>query len=336
MRELTARLNEWRSAGLITAKQVKDIASYERRATDQGPPAEGRSAPVAEAVGYVGAAIALAAMAILLGDRWGDLGFGGRLTIIGLLTLILAGAAFALRRTTAAPIQRLVSVLAVCSVGGAGWLTAVILTAPTGADWLNAVLPFETTSLHVRDIALSVALVMLALAAPLYFYRRRSLPQLAALACLLVVTGTVFARPAFTGGVTWGAIVIWAVGVAWVLLALGGWHRPSELAVASGSLVALIGMITAAAGDGRGVLLWLGLATAVALMWRGVVLDAFPMVAFGAIGVLVFVPQIILECFPQGSGAVIAMLITGLLLVVFAVGIARRRRGGSTPQEAQP
>ncbi len=327
MRDLAAQLAEWRSAGLITAKQVKDISSYEKeRATSSSAtaPPEGRAAPVAEAIGYVGAAIAIAAVGILLGDRWGDLNFGGRLAIVGLLTLIVAGAAFALRGNKREPIQRLVSVLAVAALGGVAWLTAVVVTEKT--DW------------QMRDVVLAVSLVVFALAAPLYLCRRRAFPQLAVFVSLLVLVGVVFARPAFTGGVSWGAIAIWAVGVAWVLLALGGWHKPAELAVAAGSAVALIAATTAAAGDGRATLLWLGLATAALLMWRGVVLDEFLMVALGAIGVLIFVPQIVLEYFPKGSGAIVAMLVTGLLLVIFAVGIARERRDHGSPsaKEAQP
>lgn len=327
MKDLADRLTDWRGAGILTAKQVKDIAAFERSRTASTTTPQGRAAPVAEAIGYVGAAIALAAIAILLGDRWEDLNFGGRLAVVALLTLILAGAAFTLRGNPREPIQRLISVLAVGAIGGTGWLTAVVLTNPEGADWLNSVFSLGVMGWRIRDIVLTVALIMFALAAPLYLFRRRAFPQLAAFSSLLVVVGTAFARPAFTGGVNWSAIAIWAVAVAWVLLALGGWHKPTDLAVASGSVAALIGATVAAAGDGRSVLLWLGLATAAALIWRGVVLDETPMLGIGAIGVLVFVPQLVLEYFPKRSGAIVAMLVTGLLLVIFAVGIARERRG---------
>jgi hypothetical protein len=123
--------------------------------------------------------------------------------------------------------------------------------------------------------------------------------------------------------------------VAWVVLALGEWHRPAALAIATGSAVGLIGAATAAAGEGRGVLLWLGLATAAGLVWRGVVLDATLMVAAGAIGTLIFVPQLVLEYFPEGSSAVVAMLVTGLLLVIFSVGIARGRREQAATSERE-
>jgi hypothetical protein len=321
MADITDRLGEWRSAGLITAKQVKDIAAFERQRAAPGAAPQGRAAPVAEAIGYVGAVIAVAAVGILLGDRWSDLNFGGRLAIVGLLTLIVAGAAFTLRGNPREPIQRLVSVLAVAALGGVAWLTVIIAT--------------ETTEWRAENIALTVSLVVFAFAVPLYLFRRRAFPQLAVFVSLLVLVGTVFARPAFSGGLSWGAIAVWAAGAAWVLLALGGWHKPAELAILTGSAAAIIGAATAAAGDGRSWLLWLGLATAAALMWRGVIIDEFLMVALGAIGVLIFVPQIVLEYFPEGSKAIVAMLITGLLLVVFAVGIARGRRGHDAVDEKE-
>jgi hypothetical protein len=312
MRNLEAQLKDWQDAKLLTAKQAAEIAEYERRPSAPAP-SEGRAAPVAEAIGYVGAAIAIAAVGILLGDRWGDLNFGGRLTIVTLLTVVVAEAAFVLRGNSREPIQRLVSVLAVGSLGGVAWLTAIVIT--------------EETAWQMRDVMLTVSLVVFAFAVPLYMVRRRAFPQLAAFVSLVVLSSVVFARPVFTGGVSWGAIMVWAVGVAWVLLALGGWHIPDELAIATGSAAALIGATTAAAGDGRAWLLWLGLATATALVWRGVAMDQTLMVGLGAIGVLIFVPQIVLWVFPEGSSAIVAMLVTGLLLVIFSVGIARGRRG---------
>jgi hypothetical protein len=323
MRNLEAQLRDWQDAKLLTAKQAAAIAEYERRPSAPTP-SEGRAAPVAEAIGYVGAAIAIAAVGILLGDRWGDLNYGGRLAIVTLLTVVVAGAAFVLRGNSREPIQRLVSVLAVGSLGGVAWLTTIVVT--------------EETAWQMRDVMLAVSLVAFAFAIPLYMVRRRAFPQLAAFVSLVVLSAVVFARPAFTGGVSWGAIMVWAVGVAWVLLALGGWHKPAELAIATGSAVALIGATTAAAGDGRSWLLWLGLATATALVWRGVAMDQTLMVGLGAIGVLIFVPQIVLEVFPEGSSAIVAMLVTGLLLVIFSVGIARGRRGRGVrgTKEARP
>lgn len=320
MDNLSGRISEWRKAGLVSAKQAKDIAAYER---DRGsrtarPAAEpsDRTAPVVEALGYVGAAIALAALGILLGDRWDDLNVGGRLAVVGALIVILASAALALRRNPHSPIQRLVSVLAVGSLGGVAWLLGIVLVEWT--DWRS------------RDVALAIAGAVFVLAVPLYLLRRRALPQMAVLVSTLVLVGTLFARPAFSGEVSWVGIATWAVAVAWVTLALGGWLEPAEVAIATGSVAAIVGAIAAATGDGRAGLLGLGIATAAVLIWRGVVTDMTLMVGIGAIGTLIFVPQIILEVFPEGMGAVVAMLVVGLLIVLFAVWVARGRRDRTT------
>jgi hypothetical protein len=204
--------------------------------------------------------------------------------------------------------------------------------------WLTTIIVTEESTWQMRDVVLTVSVVVFAFAVPLYIYRRRAFPQLAAFASLIVLTSVVLARPEFSGGVMWGAVFVWAVGVAWVLLALGRWHKPVELAIATGSVTSLTGMAIAAAGDGRAFCLGLGLATAIGLIWRGVAIDQTLMVGCGAIGVLAFVPQIVLEAFPEGSSAMVAMLTAGLLLVLLSVGIARGRRhhGDTVAKEDRP
>ncbi len=319
MDDLMGRVSEWRKAGLVSAKQAKDIAAFEkRRAARSAAPVSAqaeRSAPVVEALGYVGAAIAIAALGILLGDRWEDLNVGGRLAIVGALIVILAGAAWALHRNPDAPIQRLVSVLAVGALGGVAWLLGIVFVEWT--DWPS------------RDITLAIAVVVLVFAVTLYLFRKRALPQLTVFVSCLALVSALFDRPAFSGGVPWMGIAIWAVAAAWVVLALGQWLQPADLAIATGSATAIVGAVIAAVGDGRAGLLWLGLATAVVLIWRGVVTEMTPMVGIGAVGTLVFVPQIILEIFPEGLGSVVAMLVVGLLIVLFAVWIARARQARS-------
>lgn len=312
MNGIASSLEEWRKAGLITAQQVKAVEAYEKGKAGLAPPGQGRAAPVAEALGYVGGAIAISAVGILLGDRWDDLNVGGRLTVVCLVTLVLAGAALTLRRNTQAPVQRLVSVLAVGTIAGIAWLTTTVL-----GEWTNW---------RGRDIGLFVSTVVFILGAALYLVRRRALPQLVTLVSLLVMLGTLFARPVFAGGHSWGALVTWAVGIAWVLLAIGGWHKPRELGIAAGSITAIIGASEAAGPEEYRAFLWLGLVTAGALLWRGVTSNETLLVVVGAVGVLLFVPWLITWLFPEGTAMVVAMLAAGLLLVLVAVWIARGRR----------
>ena len=74
-------------------------------------------------------------------------------------------------------------------------------------------------------------------------------------------------------------------------------------------------------------MLTIGLVTAGALLARAVALEATYLVAIGAIGVLVFVPQLVVRLFGKGVGALVTMLVVGLLLVLVAVRLVRGRRG---------
>ena len=62
-------------------------------------------------------------------------------------------------------------------------------------------------------------------------------------------------------------------------------------------------------------------------MARAVALEATYLVAIGAIGVLVFVPQLVIRAFGNTVGALVTMLVVGLLLVLVAVRLVRGRRG---------
>ena len=313
MRDLQAQLRDWQGAKIVTAKQATAIKRFESERALAAPAPAGRTGGVAEAIGYVGAAIAVAAVGLLLANRWQDLTLGGKLGIVGALTAIVGSAGIALRGSGRAPVRRLVSVLLAAAVGGACWIVEILLTAETG--W------------RARDIALTVAFAALALSIPLYLWRHRALPQLIMLASVMVVVETVLARPAFTGDFPWWGLSAWAIGVAWVLLGLGKWLEPGPVATVAGSLVALIAAASASGGEDRTLMLTIGLVTAGALLARAVALEATYLVAIGAIGVLVFVPQLVVRLFGKGVGALVTMLVVGLLLVLVAVRLVRGRRG---------
>lgn len=310
MRDLAAHLGEWTGAGLITQKHADAIVRFEAK-RDEPAHAQG-AGPLAEAVGYVGAVIALAAVALLLGQGWADLNVGGRLAIVALLTVIIASAGVALRSSDTAPIQRLVSVLLVGGVVGVVWIVGIVVTDIAG--WRE------------NDIALAVGGAALAMALPLYVRRRRALPQLATLTGALILVVAIFARPAFTGDVSWLGLAVWSVGAAWALLALGKYLEPEALAAATGTAVAIIGVAAAAYGPARVAMLIIGLTTAGLVLARGVLRDATYLVAIGAIGVLIFFPQLVIHLFGDSAGAMIAMLVVGLMLVLLAVRLVRGRR----------
>lgn len=308
MRELAARVQAWVDAGLVTAEQARQITAFE---ADVAEPASPRST-LAEVVGYVGAALAVGAIALLLGDLWDDLATGGQLTLVALLTVLLGGGGVALRGLPAPAMQRLASVLFTGTVIGVGWLA--YLFAAGVASWTDV------------DVALTVALAALAAALPFYLLRRRFLPQLTLFVAVLLTVGALFARLALDPGRAWVGLTFWGLATAWLLLGLGGWLQPARGAELLGGVAALFTILVTAWGSARVWLLLLGLATAAALVGLALVGERVQHLAVGAVGLFVFVPQVVFEVFGEVVGAAATLLIVGLLLVLLAIGLGRAGR----------
>src|SRR6056297_3193506 len=183
---MTERLRTWVAAGLLEPDQAARIAAFEGTSAEPGTP--GVTPPtgvgatrsdritMAEAIGYVGAALALGAIALLLGELWRDLLVGGRLALVAVLTLAVFGSGLALRDTDSGAMGRLSGVLFAATVAGVGWFAAVV-----GDDVLT--LPFD-------QAGVLVAVSLLVTAVPLYTWRGGVLLQLATLAASVATATT--------------------------------------------------------------------------------------------------------------------------------------------------
>lgn len=311
MRDVSERLREWRDAGLVTDDQMQSIAAYEARRDRTGARGRARRPVAAEAVGYVGAALAIGAVVLLFAEVWADLLVGGRLALVGLLTVLLFGGGIALRGVGRPPIRRLVSVLLAGAVAGSGWLGGIVAADVLG--WSEA------------DVALAVGITTVAVSLPVYLLRRRALSQLVLLASASILVGALFARPALEPDVLWIGLTFWAVGIAWAMLGLGGWLEPPRVATVVGHVLALLA-VQFTSFDDRLVLLVVGVATAAAIVGVAVVADEAAQLAVGAVGLFVLVPQLAFELFGDAIGAPATLLVVGLLLVLLAVGLGRARR----------
>jgi MFS family permease len=309
MRELEDRVGAWRDAGLLTDDQAAAIRAFEADRAQSG--VSSRRSLAAEAVGYVGAALALGAIILLLRDVWPELVTGGRLTLIGLLTLLLAGAGFVLRQAERGPVQRLTSVLLTAAVMGVGWFAFVVADDLLG--WREAQMAFA-----VGTAALVVAL-------PLYLLRPRALPQVTLLGSVLIVVTAALSLPQLPPEPVWYSVTVATVGVAWLLLGVGGWLRPGPLAETLGAVVAVLAL-QSGSFEHRVLILTLGVAVAAALVALAVTTDRVHHLVVGAVGLFLFVPQLVFELFGDAIGAPATLLVIGLLLVLLAVGIGRARR----------
>lgn len=323
MNDLPERLDRWTDAGLLTAEQAGAITRFERERS-AGHEADAAAALEAdgrpdrqtlgvEAVGYVGAALALGAIGVLLSEVWSQLVVAGRLSLVALLTVLLAAGGLALRGDDRPPLQRLTSVLFCGAVVGVGWCAGVV-----GADVLD---------LRDENVALMVGIAAAAAAAPAYVTRRRALPQLTLLAAIVVTIGALFFRFPLPPDPGWGGLVFWAVGIAWLLLGAGRWLEPRRVAEIAGGIIALLAVQVASFDDARLPALALAVVTAGGLVVLAIISDRAHHLGVGAVGLFVLAPQLVFELFGDAIGGPATLLVVGLLLVLLAVGLGRARRG---------
>jgi hypothetical protein len=338
VQDLQARLDRWTDAGLLDAAQADAIARFEAADAEGGTIVgtvgrsqarpDARHVLPAEAIGYVGAALAFSAIAWMRSEVWMNLTAGGQLALVGLVTVLLLGGGAALARATSAPLQRLTSVLFLGGLAGAVWCAAII-----GGELVD--LPDDV-------LAVSLAATFAVLAVPLYLLRRRALPQVAALASVVALAVTLLLLPDLTPALWVFGLVLWTIGFAWLLLSLGGFLPPTPVSGVLGGTLALVGSQVAAGDDGTGWLV-LGALTAAGLVALALWRDTLHHLVVGALGLFVVVPRLAFDLFGDTIGAPATLLVIGLLLVALAVGLGRAgreirtsRRSGGAPGAPRP
>jgi hypothetical protein len=114
------------------------------------------------------------------------------------------------------------------------------------------------------------------------------------------------------------------MGIILLALAWGGLLQPRRADYALGTAATLVGAITTmAAGDWGYIFV---LTTVVALVVLAVVLSDLVMLGVAALGALVVLPASVTHFFPGALAAPLALLTTGLLLVLAALRTTRRAR----------
>ena len=116
-------LERWETRSLISRKEAEAIRAFER--AEAGP---ARRVPlVTEALGYLGAALAMAAFVALALPRWTDLLPAWRLAILAVVTVLPLAAGWPMRANDEPATQRLAGVLWTLSAAGlAGFLTELL------------------------------------------------------------------------------------------------------------------------------------------------------------------------------------------------------------------
>lgn len=304
MRALDEYLARWRQAELISEEQATAIAAFERAEEPQ------RSTLIAEVLGYLGGALAIVALWVFIAQFWGQLEVWAQLTLIGVLTAgFIAAGAWARAGSTAA-VQRLASFLWFLAIAGVvGWF---------------AVFSDQIIDVHDEAQSIWVALPTLVVAALLWV----ALPKVLQVGALVVSVHAVVLsalaqiNPAPSD---WFGLVMWAIGVATMLLAWGGSLRPKGTSYGLGLVAILLGPSMASGMLQTAWPLWLGLVTAGALLAVSVPLREVLLLIGGAGAVFVFLPQLIFTYFEESLGVPVALFLSGVVLIGAALAIARLR-----------
>ena len=307
-------LEEWRAAGLIRADEVEPILRYER--AKSAP--QSRIPMAAEAVGYVGSALVITAIALLIGRQWDDIAVGFRIAVLAVPAIAAAAIGWWVGSKPDPAFERMGSVLWVLSaVALAGSMTVVFVDAMYDGD------PPEHGGL------LFVGGFVAVWAGIEYALRRLPLQQLALFGALLVtVLGVVnaleSARERDFSTIAWG-LAVWAFGVAWTALGATGRLEPSEVARLVGPATVLFGSQLIRV-DAEVFGLWMGLATAALLVAAGVWRTDLLVLLAGAVGLFQWSPQLAIFYLADAIGTEVTLLLVGVLLLAVAYTFTRLYR----------
>lgn len=275
-----------------------------------GLPAHGRIPLLTEAVAYVGAVLVLAGGVAALSQNWDELTRWTQIAVFAGGAVLFLGVGVAVRASREPAFQRLVGVSWVLSVFCAAWAVGVSLEDRSGPV-----------------VALVVGAAASAYAAVLWRLHPRALQVLALfvglVATLVGVVGTVSGDPVPSLPV---ALVLWAYGLAWAVLAWRRYVEPMWVSAPAGLILALF-----APGIGLEHFGWLyavGIGTAVAAMAGSIPLRNTPLLGLGALGVFGYLTSMVVRYFGQSLGVPAALTVSGLVLLLLAAVTAWMLRLG--------
>jgi hypothetical protein len=276
---------------------------------EQASPGPQRLPLVVEALGYLGAVLAVMAGLIAARQLLPTITVGGQLAFAGAAAVVLLLAGLMLPITSQPALARLRSVL---------WLTSALSLAAAGALLTGP--HFGNMGPAARPLVTEA--VVTAYAVILWWRSRAALQHLAAFAGTAALAATAIAQ-------TGEAYDNWRIGAGlWVLSLLWGVtvYRGYLVPRTAGYVAAGIGLLVGAqltmelpAGQA------LAIATVAGLLAAGVALRRVLLLGLGAAGAVVMFPQVTERYLPGGAGGAAAMLAAGLVILGVALWLARTR-----------
>jgi hypothetical protein len=296
--EMRRHVERWVEEDLISRSEAEAILRFEAGEA----PAPHRISLATEAVGYVGAALLLAAGGVLLSRFWEGMDDLSHIAVLAVGTAALIGLGWVLHASSEPAIGRLAGVLWVAGTGTAAGLAATVVI-----DVANA---------HGRVPETVAGVTATAVAMPLYAIRRRALQHVALFAGAIVTAAAIFGDTVAQG------LAMWAVAAAWTILARRSLPPPQRAGYALGSAGMLVGAMQMADASTAG--LWLGLVTAVALLATSVLVHERVLLGFGAAGLFVFLLRTISEYLGGGAGMAVGLAAAWFVVLLVAVLLSRR------------
>ena len=305
-------------SGVLTAPQAAAVTKAVRTALAGGEPTPRRRWP--EILGYVGGAVTVVAVLLLVSRSWTTLGPVGRSIVLGAtaLALIAVGVFIGgvlpqrlrrLRGPEEPERRRLVSTLlsaGVIAAGSAGGVAAV-----------------------QDDSRLVVAgVISLALGTVAYVLVPSLLGQLVILsAAASTVTGVLVNVGADTAG-PYGVAVA-AVGAVWLGLAWWGVLSEPVAAVVLSLIVLYAGSQMVTSGTTRTWGYAMTTATAVVAIAIYVRSRRWPVLAVGVVALMTVLLEVVLDVFGESLAALWVVLTVGLVLLVVSGAVLRTRSGSA-------
>jgi hypothetical protein len=323
--ELGERLDGWVAAGLIRPDQAEKILAAEAAAGNRGPSAErpGRRTPyVVEALGYLGATLATIAGFLAVDRLWPDIPLGAQLAFAASGTVLLAAAAMLIGTPREPAIGRLRSVLLALSTCCFAAFTALLVG--------------EVVEVGSAGTTLTTTAATTAYAAGWWWRARTPLQHLTTYVAAAFTAGAAVNMVDTTVDIWWIGTAIWGLSALWIVLAYRGLLRPRDIGIlgpAVGLLVSAQMTMEVAAGH------VLALATVAGLLAAGVAGRRLPLLALGAVGVAIVVPQTAARYLPASAAAPLAVFVVGVMLLGVALWLARsqrirRRNAPTVPDES--
>lgn len=309
--DIAARLEVWVSEGLIRRADADAIAAFEA-AEPAAPPAR-RVTPVAEALAYLGGALAVAAGGTALGGEWTRLSTAVRIGTVAATWLALFVVGWRLHDPRSPALERLSRVLWLLSALSLAWTAQLVVDEGFGS---NGRWGFE-----------AAGVAMAIYAGVLYLARPNTLQQLALVIGLFLVA--IAFREDSSTDTGWG---IWLLGIVWMVL---GWRRVLVSAGAAsviGSILVMLGALFVAIGEEE-VGAWLAVLSSAGLIATGVGLRHVAVMVIGTIA-LFFSTFATIQQYVEGStGIAVGLFVAGALVLAVAFAVGRLGRGPRAPAE---